>query len=178
MVLIIIRKGEQDLRATYRGGNFLNTNFESELHRKMAIELFNSTWELMEKMDRSEIENDTMVHAAHASRFHWGVVGTPTHFARGEWQISRVYTLVDRPEAALVHANKSLALCLDNQISDFDTGFAYEALTRAYAGKGDKANVRKNLELSRLYAERVKKQSERKWLLDNICEIEAKIEND
>ena len=31
-----------------------------------------------------------MIHAAHASRYHWSQVGTKANLARGEWQVSRV----------------------------------------------------------------------------------------
>ena len=38
-------------------------------------------------------DDDRMLHAAHASRFHWGEAPEcrPENLARGEWQISRVY---------------------------------------------------------------------------------------
>lgn len=115
------------------------TDVDSEVHKKLAAELFNVAWELIEKTDRSDTDDETMVNAAHASRFHWGKVGTPLHFARGEWQISRVYSLLGRSEPALLHAKKSLELCLVNHLGDFDTGFAYEATARAYAIQGDQA---------------------------------------
>jgi len=41
-----------------------------------------------------------MIHAAHASRFHWGEIGKPINLGRGEWQISRVYSVLNRPESA------------------------------------------------------------------------------
>lgn len=72
-----------------------------------------------------------MVHTAHASRYHWGVVGKPVNLARGEWQISRVYSVVQRPEPALYHAKRCLKICQENKIGDFDLAFAYEALARA-----------------------------------------------
>ena len=59
--------------------------------RRLAATLFNHTWTLLEKGDRSVADDDEMIHSAHASRAHWGVVGTPVNFARGEWQVSRVY---------------------------------------------------------------------------------------
>ena len=37
-----------------------------------------------------------MIHAAHASRYHWSQVGTKANLARGEWQVSRVYTVLGR----------------------------------------------------------------------------------
>jgi hypothetical protein len=41
-----------------------------EFHRKSAVDCFNLVWTLMDKKDRTKEENDKMVHAAHASRFH------------------------------------------------------------------------------------------------------------
>lgn len=60
--------------------------------RKLAASLFNHVWDLMEKKNRTIEENDRMIHAAHASRYHWGNVGEPVNLARGEWQVSRVYS--------------------------------------------------------------------------------------
>ena len=108
-----------------------------EWHKKQAIENFNSTWDLIDKGDRTKNEELEMIHTAHASRFHWGKVGTPLHFARGEWQISRVYSILNMGESALYHGNESLKLCIDNSIEDFDLAFAYEALARGYKVLGN-----------------------------------------
>ena len=51
-----------------------------DLHKKFAVELFNRTWDLLDKEDRTQEEADTMIHAAHASRYHWGEIGTPFEF--------------------------------------------------------------------------------------------------
>lgn len=72
-----------------------------EEHRKFAVDLFNLVWSLLDKKDRSKDDGYKMVHAAHASRFHWGEIGTPLHFERGEWQVSRVYSVLGRSEPAL-----------------------------------------------------------------------------
>jgi tetratricopeptide (TPR) repeat protein len=106
---------------------------KDEFHKKMGVELFNSVWDLMEKDLRTPEENDLMIHAAHASRYHWGEIGTPVNFVRGEWQISRVYSLLGRPESAIHHAQRCLEICQEHNIGDFDLAYAYEALARAYA---------------------------------------------
>ncbi|MGA2309766.1 MAG: hypothetical protein ABSG57_09500 [Candidatus Bathyarchaeia archaeon] len=64
---------------------------EKECHRKFAVDCFNLVWTLIDKKDRTKEEDDKMVHAAHASRFHWGEIGTSLEFERGEWQISSVH---------------------------------------------------------------------------------------
>jgi hypothetical protein len=109
-------------------------------HRELAVELFNSTWDLLDRTDRTPVEDLEMVHRAHASRYHWGVAGDALNWARGEWQISRVYAVIGRAEGATVHARRSLDLCLEHGYGDFDLAFAYEALARASAVAGDTAS--------------------------------------
>ena len=139
-------------------------NAEQELHRKFAVDLFNRTWDLLDKEERTPEEADTMVHAAHASRYHWGEIGTALEFARGEWQISRVYAVLNRPQAALYHAQRSLDLCQANEIGDFDLAFAYEALARAYAIAGDGAVSGEYIELAMRAAEEIEDAGNREYL--------------
>ncbi|HEV8602308.1 MAG TPA: hypothetical protein VGQ68_02820 [Gaiellaceae bacterium] len=56
-------------------------------HRRLGVDLFNEVWRLLESLD----DDDWMLHAAHASRFHWGEAPEcgPENLARGEWQVSR-----------------------------------------------------------------------------------------
>ena len=73
-----------------------------------------------------------MIHAAHASRYHWGEAPEckPENLARGEWQVSRVYTVVGFPEAALRHARRCLDICEEHGLGDWDLAYAYEAVAR------------------------------------------------
>jgi hypothetical protein len=127
-----------------------------EEHQQWAIHLFNHTWELLNLDERSTDQIDEMIHCAHASRFHWGVVGSPVNFTRGEWQISRVYSVLGRPEPALFHAHRALDICDKHKIGDFDRAFAYEALARAYKIAGNQEESGKYLELGRNCGERIR----------------------
>ena len=109
--------------------------------RKLAADLFNHTWTLLEMEHRTPEQDDEMLHAAHASRFHWGEVGEPERLARGEWQCSRVYSVLGRAEPALWHARRCLAIVEANAIADFDIAAAYEAMARAHVTAGDLAEV-------------------------------------
>ena len=136
--------------------------------RRLAVTLFNRTWELLEKPERSIADDDEMIHSAHASRYHWGLVGSPMHLARGEWQCSRVYAVLGRSEPALHHANRCLALGVDNDLSAFDIGIAHEALARAYkvAGRSDK--VAEHLELADVQSTKIVDAEDRKILDDDL----------
>jgi hypothetical protein len=103
-----------------------------QFHRKMAVDLFNGVFTLLEKEDRNCAETDRMIHAAHASRFHWEFGGSPVNLAIGEWQCSRVHSVVKQPDAAIYHALRYLELAEDYGLGAFHAAYAHEALARAY----------------------------------------------
>ena len=111
--------------------------------RKLAADLFNHVWTLLEVPDRTPEQDDEMLHAAHASRFHWGEpgVGEPVSLARGEWQVSRVYAVLGRPEPSLWHGRRCLALVEQHGLSPFDVGAASEAIARAHLAAGNLTGV-------------------------------------
>jgi hypothetical protein len=141
---------------------------EQESHRKFAVDLFNLVWDLLDKGERSKEEDDRMLHAAHASRFHWGEIGTPLEFERGEWQISRVYAVLNRPQAAIYHAQRCLDICTANQIGDFDIAFAYEALARAYAIAGESEKSREYIRLAEQAGEQIEDEGNRGYFLSEL----------
>lgn len=140
----------------------------SEIHRKFAVDLFNLVWELLEKAERSQEENDSMLHAAHASRYHWGQVGAPVNLARGEWQISRVYSVLNRLEPALYHARRCLEICQQNDIGDFDLAYAYEALARATALAGDRTECKIYHELARKAGEMIREEDDKELFFKDL----------
>lgn len=114
-------------------------------HRAEGVALFNAVWEMLDADDRSPEQADQMVHAAHASRWHWsqaGELGGDQQLAVGEWQCSRVYSVLGRGEPALHHAKSSLAICEAAGLGDWVVAAAYEALTRAAAVAGDADGAR------------------------------------
>jgi len=135
--------------------------------RLLASQLFNDAWRLMEQERRTRDDDDRMIHTAHAARYHWGQVpdATPAHLARGEWQISRVYSVLGRAEPALHHAGRVLEICQENGIGDWDLAFAYEALARAHAVAGDAARARDSTDQALTAAEHIADDEDRDLLL-------------
>lgn len=117
---------------------------------KLAISLFNETWALIDQKDRTDEETITMLHKAHTSCYLWREANNPVNNARGEWQVSHVYSLLREGRLALLHGKYSLDLCLNNGIGDFDLAFGYEAVARAYRvlGEDSLANEHKRLGLA------------------------------
>jgi hypothetical protein len=122
----------------------------------------------MDKKERTKEEDDKMVHAAHASRFHWGEIGKPVHFERGEWQISRVYSVLNRPQPALYHAKRCLEICKENNIGDWDIAFAYEAMARAYVVAGEKTESEKYIKLAKEAGEQIKEKEDKDLFINDL----------
>lgn len=130
--------------------------YSREAREQLAKDLFNLVWRYLEKEKRSPEEDDLMIHAAHASRHHWGEVGSPENIAIGEWQISHVYAVLGRPEPALYHAGRALEVCKKGELKDFPLAYAYEALARAHALAGSGDESRRYVALGKAAGKRIK----------------------
>jgi hypothetical protein len=121
-------------------------------HRALGIELYNATWTLIEREDRTPDEDDEMLHRAHASAYHW-LQGphTAANRARSHWLCSRVHALAGQPEGALHHARRCLALVEGHpeEMEDWDLAATHEAFARAHAAAGEPDEARCHLELAR-----------------------------
>ena len=144
---------------------------DAELERTVAARCFNRAWELMELPNRTPDQEDQLLHCAHAQAYHWRNVGEPVHFARSEWQCSRVYAVLGRPEPALWHARRCLELCEEHGIGDFDLAFAYEALARAHRVAGDPEESRRYRERAREASEAIAEDDDRELLLQDLATV-------
>ena len=105
---------------------------------------------------------------AHASRYHWGEIGTTLNFARGDWQISRVYAILELGKNALKYAKSCICLCIENDIGDFDLAFAYEAAARAYFVLGDIPMSDQQLRLARKAGDAIAKVEDKEYFFSEL----------
>jgi hypothetical protein len=152
-------------------GEVLTDQEMKAFHKKIAAQTFNQTWDLMDKQDRTQEEIDQMIHAAHASRYHWEIIGEPVNLARGEWQISRVYATLNRPEPCLYHADRCLKITLENDLKDFDLAFAYEAMARAYHIAGDEVETAKYITHAKEAGALIEDQGNQKYFFSELSTI-------
>ena len=118
---------------------------DAVLHRRLAVELFNRAWLLLEREPRTAAEDVELLHVAHASRLHWqDAGGTAAHLARGEWLCGRVYAVLGHAEAALRHAGQALALVDEGGagFADWDRAAALQGMAHASLAAGDTAAAR------------------------------------
>ena len=124
---------------------------EDHAHRQLGVELFNESWRLMEKVERTPEEDDELVHCVHASAYHWLQVGTAANRARSEWLCSRVYATLGRSASAVRHARRCLALvdAHRDEMEEWDVAAAHESLARAHLVAGEHDAARRHLDRAR-----------------------------
>ncbi len=149
----------------------------AETHRRLAVDLYNHVWSLLRKGSRTRAEDDELVHAAHASRYHWGQVGTPANFARGEWQCARVYAVLGLGEASLRHAHRCLELVEGDGegFEDWDLAAACEAITRAHLTCGDAAAARAAAARAATAAAHIADPEDRALIQSDLADLERQI---
>ncbi|MHA2390673.1 MAG: hypothetical protein ACXAEX_01785 [Promethearchaeota archaeon] len=147
-----------------------------EHHEKLAKDAFNKTWDFLDKKDRSPEDTVEMIHTVHASRYHWGILvsegkGTELNLQRGDWMLSRVYSVLENGETALFYAKSCLDLTEKNNIGDYDLAWAHEAMARAFAVLKNKEEFDKYFKLAKEAGEKIQKKDDKDLFFDELNSI-------
>ncbi len=130
---------------------------KEQANRWFAVQLNNRAWDLLESTDRSDTEADEMIHAAHASVYHWLQVGTAANYARAMCLLANVYAALGRATEAVRYAGRCVELTEANaaDLADWDFAFAYDCLARARAAAGDRTQAEDLRQKSREYGDQI-----------------------
>ena len=141
-----------------------------EAQLRFAKKIHGRVWTLLEKSERSKTDDEEMVDAAHASLFHWRSAGTGLNHQRGEWLITRVYTVIGDKYAAMRHAVRCWELTEEHKdlMSDFDIAFAHECIARAYALNGEMENAQANKEKAEQAGTEIADAEDRKYFFSDL----------
>ena len=112
-----------------------------------------------------------MLHAAHASRFHWGHAGTALNISVGEWQLARVYAVLGRAEPALYHGRRALEIATQNRLGAFYLAYGHEALARGYSIAGRRGERARHLREAQRIGAGVRDADDRRMLREDLASI-------
>lgn len=140
-----------------------------EAHKKFAKTFNRRVWELLERTNRSQADDEEMLMALCASLVHWRQVGTVVHEQRNQWLFARVYASLGEPDRALKHARACLEITKSEPrgIQDFDIAYAHEGIARAYAQIGDVDRAREHYELAKAAGEAITDPEDRAIFMDD-----------
>jgi hypothetical protein len=143
----------------------------AEWERDVAKALFNGTWTLIDKPDRTGEDDIQMLLSAMASRWHWGRVGGPEQVANGDWQVGHVASLIGFGTVALVFANRNLALALAEGWDGWRLASAHEGVARACSVLGDHEGLKRHYAEAEAALAREPDDEERAIIADQLTTI-------
>jgi hypothetical protein len=140
-------------------------------HRTFAPRAYNHTWTYLDKEELTSDDEVEMLTSTFAQRYHWRQVGTARHWAIADWQISRVAAVTGYFDLARRFGMSSLAICEENQLDAFVTGFAHEAIARAAAFVDDVETFEEHIALARESLARIGDEEDRTTLAADIDQM-------
>jgi hypothetical protein len=139
--------------------------------RRLAVDLFDEVWALLETTDRTPEQDERMVHAAHGSRLHWEAAGTTENMAVGDWLCSRVYAVLGRADPAIFHAHWCLSRAESEDLPDWIRAEAHEALARGHLVAGETDDARGHAEEARAIAATIEDEDDREVVLADLATL-------
>jgi hypothetical protein len=146
---------------------------ETRAHRHFAAACFNRAWDLLDLERRDQRQVEEMLHAAHASMWHWLHVAerTATNDSIGTWQLARVYAVAGRVEEALGWARRCLEVSGETTVEPFYLAYAHEATARAEALAGRPAECATHVAQARALLTRIGDAEDRDRLARDLDDI-------
>lgn len=107
--------------------------------KRFAVACNNRAWALVEQADRTPSEVHEMLHAAHASAWHWARVGTSLNEARANMLLGMAHGLAGEGALGLRYAMLAFNYFNEHEAPDWEQAFAHAALAAAAKSAGQAA---------------------------------------
>jgi len=144
-------------------------SFTAEEYKKIAKNITDLVWSMLDKEELSPEEADRLIHASYAARFHWGEFGEPLDIAHAEWHLARANLKVGRPVPAFYHSQKCLEVCRDGEIGPLMIAYAYEASARCAKVFGDEEAHEEFIRHATTYGKKIKDKKEKETFFTDLA---------
>ena len=110
----------------------------ADWHRAQAVEANNATWAQLEAVAAGRSGVVGLVRGAYAAAYHWERARGygPANEARARYLIGKAWLASERPDQALDYGDRTMAVCREAGLVDFDLAYAHELRARGLAGLG------------------------------------------
>jgi hypothetical protein len=149
-----------------------------DVHKKLAVDLYNAAWALVDKPDRTVDEDDEMVNTAHASAYHWsrlkGAIDDlrwRQSVPRSHNQLANVYLALKNAERALYHSNRTVETCKQYGIADFDIAAGYQTLALSYHLAGNAKERDENIRLAITAGNEIAAPGEKEFFFADLVKV-------
>ena len=105
--------------------------------KRFAVACNNRAWQLVENAHRTPSEMHEMLHAAHASAWHWARVGTALNEARANLLLGMAHALASEGPLALRYAMSAFNYFNEHEAPDWEQAFTHAVLAAAAKAAGN-----------------------------------------
>ena len=130
-------------------------------HRRFAVAGNNRAWELSEQV-RDAAEDQEMLSAAHASAWHWSIVGTDLNRMRATMLLAEVHSQLGFGKSALRYAEEMREYFLRVGAPDWETAFVHVVHAHAASAAGETEKHRASYALAVAALEAVSNEKEQR----------------
>ena len=99
----------------------------------------NRAWQLVEQPNRTPSDVHEMLHAAHASAWHWARIGTSLNEARSNMLLGMAHALAGDGPLGLRYAMLAFNYFNEHEAPDWEQAFAHATLAAAAQAAGNAA---------------------------------------
>ena len=150
---------------------------EPSVHVEQSVDCFNQVWKLLQRDSRRPEQDRLMLAMAHASLYHWlrRPDCNPRNVSIGQWQVSRVASVLGRSSEAVAYAADCLKTSKEANLDSFCVAYAHEATSRAHLLGGLLETASLHLNLARKLLDSIASQEDRALLFADLEELDRKI---
>ena len=144
-------------------------------HRYFGEMCLMQAWGLAQKADRSDAEQQHMLHAAHAARFHWTMLGDRPGLARADHVLSFIFSALGETENARTHAESCFAFVQEGGKGFTPTheAWAHECMARTCNERGQLDKRDEHLEAAQDAAIRIGVAADMKAVFKALSQIDG-----
>ncbi len=148
------------------------SELDEDANRELAVETYNTAWDLLDSPERTRDEEDELLALAFASRHHWGAAGGEAEqLAVGDWFIGHVAAHLGLAELAVRFSFRALQRVEEIEADGWLRASAYEGMTRAFACSGDTEERARFQVLAETALEAIDDPEEREVIEDQLGSI-------
>jgi hypothetical protein len=105
--------------------------------RRIAARANNKAWELSEKLNRTQAEDQEMLHAAHAAMYLWSIVGNESNRAHAEQLLAHVSALLGDAAGAVEYFQSPSAFFSSKPCEAWEVAMCRTIAANVAASAGD-----------------------------------------
>lgn len=140
-------------------------------HRKIAVEIYNHCWDLLDREHRSQDDDVDLLTCAFTSRYHWLFAGGPEQWVVSDWMVFRAAADIGEGPLSLAYARRANVATHEFDAPDWLIASTAEGLARAPAAFGSKQDRDEWFDTAERLVEAIRDEEDRELIASQLASV-------